>query len=125
MKKVNGIAKEAIEFIIEVSKSSYPHEFAGLLQTDENNVISDIIIVPGTESGERSALFNLFMLPNISSVGSVHSHPSGVVMPSSADLQMFGRTGNYHIIIGYPYDLNSWKCFNSAGEERDLKVIDS
>lgn len=123
MKRMKGIARETLEFILEVSKSSYPNEFAGLLQA-EDGIISEVLVLPGTESGESSALLKLFMMPNISTVGSVHSHPGGIIRPSAADLQMFGKTGNYHIIAGYPYDVRSWKCFNAEGEERELQIID-
>jgi proteasome lid subunit RPN8/RPN11 len=123
MKKIRGIARETLEFILEVSKSSYPNEFAGLLQV-EDGIITEVLFLPGTESGDSSAMLKLFMMPNISTVGSVHSHPRGIIKPSVADLQMFGKTGHYHIIVGYPYDLQSWKCFNAEGEERDLKIIE-
>jgi len=123
MIKIKGIARETLKFIMEVSKSSYPNEFAGLLQA-ENGIITEVLFLPGTESGETSAMLRLFMMPNISTVGSVHSHPGGMIKPSTADLQMFGKTGHYHIIVGYPYDLQSWKCFNAQGEERELQVIE-
>ncbi|MCC7576041.1 MAG: Mov34/MPN/PAD-1 family protein [Methanomethylovorans sp.] len=124
MKIIKGISRDTLRFILEVSRSSYPNEFAGLLQA-KDGIITEVLILPGTESGESSALLHLFMMPNISTVGSVHSHPRGIIKPSSADLQMFGRTGNYHIIAGYPFDLQSWKCFNSDGEERELQIIDA
>ncbi|WP_370573901.1 Mov34/MPN/PAD-1 family protein [Methanomethylovorans sp.] len=123
MKRIKGIDRGTLEFILEVSKSSYPNEFAGLLKA-EDGIITEVLVLPGTESGETSALLKLFMMPNISTVGSVHSHPRGIIKPSTADLQMFGKTGNYHIIAGYPYDLQSWKCFNAEGDERDLQIID-
>ncbi|MGB3908074.1 MAG: Mov34/MPN/PAD-1 family protein [Methanomethylovorans sp.] len=123
MRKIKGISRDTLRFILEVSRSSYPNEFAGLLQA-EDGIIIDVLILPGTESGKSSALLRLYMMPNISTVGSVHSHPGGSIKPSSADLQMFGRTGNYHIIAGYPYDLQSWACFNAKGEEQELQIID-
>lgn len=123
MKRIKGISRETLEFILEVSRSSYPNEFAGLLQA-EAGIITEVLFLPGTESGESSALLRLFMMPNISTVGSVHSHPRGMIKPSTADLQMFGKTGNYHIITGYPYDLQSWKCFDAEGKERDLQILE-
>lgn len=123
MKRIKGISRETLEFILEVSRSSYPNEFAGLLQA-EAGIITEVLFLPGTELGESSALLRLFMMPNISTVGSVHSHPRGMIKPSTADLQMFGKTGNYHIITGYPYDLQSWKCFDAEGKERDLQILE-
>ncbi len=117
------IAKDTLSFILEVSKSSAPREFAGLLSA-EGSVITDVVIVPGTESGEESAVMQLFMLPSIPTIGTVHSHPSGNRKPSRADLELFGRKGKYHIIAGAPYDMSSWTCYNNKGEPVRLEVID-
>ncbi|MCZ7397137.1 MAG: metal-dependent protease of the PAD1/JAB1 superfamily, partial [Candidatus Methanoperedens sp.] len=62
------IARDALSFILEVSKSSAPREFAGMLQATDD-IITDVVIVPGTESSDESAVMKLFMLPNISTVG--------------------------------------------------------
>ena len=79
------IARETLQFILEVCKSSAPREFAGMLSA-ERDVITEVIIVPGTESSNESAVMQLFMLPNIYTVGSVHSHPTGDTTPSDVDL---------------------------------------
>ncbi|MGP8321275.1 MAG: Mov34/MPN/PAD-1 family protein [Methanosarcinaceae archaeon] len=121
--KIIGIAREALEFILGVSKSMSPKEFAGLLQQTEG-VITDIMILPGTESSDRNAVIKLFMMPNIKSVGSVHSHPTSNVTPSKADLRLFGKTGNHHIIVGAPYNKNSWRCYDSDGNVQNLPVLD-
>ena len=88
--KIIGIARETLEFILSVSKSSAPMEFAGLMQQTDG-VITDIMILPGTESSDRNAVIKLFMMPNIKSVGSIHSHPTSNVTPSKADLRLFGK----------------------------------
>ncbi len=49
------IARDALKFILEVSKSSAPREFAGMLSA-RDDIITDMVIVPGTESGEESAV---------------------------------------------------------------------
>ncbi len=117
------IAIDALQFILEVSKSSAPEEFAGMLQAI-GDIITDIIIVPGTESSDESAVMQLFMLPNISTVGTVHSHPSGNLRPSAADLELFDRKGMYHIIVGSPYDMSSWTCYDNKGEPILLEVVE-
>jgi proteasome lid subunit RPN8/RPN11 len=122
-KQVNGIAKDTLEFILEASRSSMPNEFAALLRTDEG-VISDVMIVPGTESSRMGALIRLYMLPNMEVVGSAHSHPTPNLMPSQQDLAMFSRTGDYHIIVGPPFDEKSWVCYNAQGFRRELPVLD-
>ena len=121
--KITGIARETLHFILEVSKSTYPNEFAGLLEA-KDGIISNVLFLPGTESGGTSAILRLFMMPNISTVGSVHSHPSSIIRPSNADLRLFRKTGNHHIIAGHPFEENNWKCFNGDGEEIELKVLD-
>jgi len=122
-KKVLGIAKDTLKFILEASRSSAPLEFAGLLQVDDD-IITEVLILPGTESSRMNALVRLYMLPNMQVAGSVHSHPSGVLRPSEPDILFFSRTGDYHIIVGPPFDERSWACYNAAGERRDLPVLE-
>ncbi len=117
------IAKDALQFILEVSKSSAPREFAGMLAAT-GDIITDIIIVPGTESSDESAVMQLFMLPNVSTVGTVHSHPSGNLKPSTTDLELFDRKGMFHIIVGAPYDASSWTCYDNKGEQVGLHVVE-
>ncbi len=122
-KNIKGIAREALEFILEVSASSYPKEFAGMLY-ETNNVITHVD-VPITHSSNVSAVMDLFTLPvNPHLVGTVHSHPSSVLTPSDADLKMFMQSGPLHIIVGYPYDMQSWICYDRGGNKRALDVLD-
>lgn len=117
------IARDTLKFILEVSRSSAPREFAGMLSA-EGDVITDVVVVPGTESSDESAVMQLFMLPNIPTVGTVHSHPSGNPTPSSVDLELFDKKGRYHIIVASPFTLSSWVCYNSKGEPAKLEVVD-
>jgi len=120
---ITAIARETLNFILSVSKSSYPKEFAGMLYAD-NGVITRVD-VPLTQSSNVSAVMNLFMLPvNPHLIGSVHSHPSGNMNPSSTDIKMFMQNGDYHIIVGYPYDMKSWICYDRVGNRRHLDVLD-
>ncbi len=117
------IARDTLKFILEASKSSSPNEFAGMLSAT-GDVITDVVLVPGTESSEESAVMQLFMLPNISTVGTVHSHPSGNRKPSTDDLELFDRKGSYHIIVGSPFNELTWTCYNNKGEQVRLEVVD-
>lgn len=121
--KVKGIARDTLKFILEASRSSMPEEFAGLLQA-EDGVITEVLILPGTESSRMSALIRLYMLPNMQVAGSAHSHPSSNIRPSQQDLLFFTRTGDYHIIAGPPFDETSWACYDALGEKRDLPILD-
>ncbi len=120
---ITAIARETLNFILSVSKSSYPKEFAGMLYAD-NGIITRVD-VPLTQSSDVSAVMNLFMLPvNPHLIGSVHSHPSGDMTPSATDMKMFMQNGDYHIIVGYPYDMKSWVCYDRVGKRRNLDVLD-
>lgn len=122
-KNIRGIAREALEFVLEVSASSHPKEFAGMLY-ETNNIITHVD-VPITQSSNVSAVMDLFMLPvNPHLIGTVHSHPNGVLTPSDADIKLFMQSGSYHIIVGCPYDMQSWTCYDRGGNIRPLEVLD-
>ncbi len=123
MENVRGIAKETLNFILGASKNTAPNEFAGLLR-EENGIIIDVLILPGTESSDRNAVIKLFMMPNVESTGSVHSHPGPSARPSKEDLRLFDKTGNCHIIVASPYDEESWVCYSRDGQIIDLPVLD-
>ncbi len=117
------IARETLEFILEVCRSSAPLEFAGMLLS-QGDVITEVVIVPGTVSSDENAVMQLFMLPNIHTVGTVHSHPSGNRIPSGTDLELFDKKGIIHIIVGAPYDLTSWTSYNKYGMPVKLDIVD-
>jgi proteasome lid subunit RPN8/RPN11 len=121
--QIKGIARDTLSFILEASKSMAPDEFAGLFQ-EKDGIITEVLILPGTESGNTSAVLRLYMMPNIKAAGSVHSHPGPNRKPSQADLNLFSKTGNCHIIVGRPYDNNSWTCYDREGKVRELQVLD-
>jgi len=128
-----GIARETMEFILEASEETHPNEYMGFLRADdarkldldrEGHVITDVLVIPGTESNPVSASVRSHMKPNdMRSVGSVHSHPNGVLRPSAADLATFGQ-GEVHIIVGAPYGWGDWKAFDNDGRPRTLDVLD-
>ncbi|VUT25686.1 MAG: hypothetical protein MASP_01109 [Candidatus Methanolliviera sp. GoM_asphalt] len=123
-KRIEGIARSTMMFILEASKSSHPKEFVGLLRGEEG-IIKEVLLVPGTHSSGRGALMDLYNIPmGISVVGTVHSHPSGNFTPSDADLHLFRRKGFVHIITGYPYSKDSWGAYDSRGEKVDIQVVE-
>ena len=64
------------------------------------------------------------MLPvDLGVSGTVHSHPSGALHPSDADLKLFRGWGRRHIILGYPYGSGSWRAYDGNGRETTLSVI--
>ena len=122
-RKIWGIEEDVLDMINEAAKDTYPNEFLATLRA-EKGVVTEILLLPGTLSGERSGTFHLNMLPiDLSVVGTVHSHPSFSNMPSEADISLFGRFGNTHIITCIPFDKGSWKAYNYNGEEVELEVV--
>ncbi|MCJ2511998.1 MAG: Mov34/MPN/PAD-1 family protein [Candidatus Thermoplasmatota archaeon] len=123
-KRARAIKKETIEMILEASRDVYPNEFGAILRAEEG-VITEIMLLPGTLSGSRSAIFQLHMLPiDFTVVGTVHSHPSGSISPSGADVALFQKFGYIHIITGVPFNEDSWRAFDLYGEPVDLEVVD-
>ncbi len=125
MRKIRGIERECLELIKESARSSHPNEFAGLLSVgDDKAIISEIVLLPGTISGSRHAMYQLTMAPvDYSIVGTVHSHPSPHPIPSEADIHLFQKYGRVHLIIAMPYDDASWRAYDFKGERIELEVV--
>jgi proteasome lid subunit RPN8/RPN11 len=121
------IIQKCLDLIFESSKSSFPQEFGALLRVDRvnKNTIIEVVLLPGTISGDSHAIFHLHMLPvDFSVVGTVHSHPSSIARPSEADLDLFSHFGRIHIIVGVtPFGGVSWKTYDYAGNEVSVEII--
>ena len=125
MEKISSILKETLDLVIECSKDQHPCEFAAALRA-ENGVITEIMPVPGSISGEEHAILPMHMLPPDRSIcGVIHSHPIPDASWSDEDLHLFGKFGHLHIIIAYPYSRDSWKAYNQKGESVHLDVVDT
>ena len=132
--RVLGIAEDTLSFALEAARDAHPNEFLGILRGTPSTefdlvhkdglVVTEMLVIPGTETGPVSASLQTSQIPNDNrTVGSVHSHPNGVLQPSDEDLGTFGR-GQVHIIIGAPYERDCWRTFDRQGEPRDLDVLD-
>ncbi|MFQ3284292.1 MAG: proteasome lid subunit RPN8/RPN11 [Natronomonas sp.] len=127
-----GIADDALQLALQASEDAHPNEYMGQLRGQdartvgldrEGTVITDVLLAPGTKTNPTSAEFNPSYMPNdLNSIGSVHSHPNGVLRPSDADLATFSR-GRVHIIVGAPYGRSDWRAFDSEGKPTDLDVV--
>ena len=123
LKDVHSIDKAVLKMIFAASKETYPREFMGLLRA-EKGVITELILLPGTTSGDSHAIFYRHMLPiDFSIIGTAHSHPSSSPNPSKADKHLFQRYGRVHIISARPYSIKTWKAYDHKGMERELRVI--
>ena len=120
------VKRSVLDLIMESAKSTFPNEFGGFLRVDldRKDTINEIVLLPGTVSGESHAIFKLNMLPiDFSIVGTVHSHPSVSFYPSEADTFLFSKYGKIHMIVAYPFTSNSWKTYDHKGKKIDVKVI--
>lgn len=120
-----GIKRETLKLIFELAKES-EGEFGAVLIA-EKGVINEVMLLPGTIRGDEHVIFSLHQMPfdiKLRNVGIVHSHPSYSNRPSSADLQMFSHFGNTNIIVAYPYNEKTWKCYDLNGNEVKLEVVD-
>jgi proteasome lid subunit RPN8/RPN11 len=122
-KGIWGIRARTLRMILEASRETYPNEFSATLRA-EDGIINEVLLLPGTLQGQTSAILRLHMLPiDYTVVGSVHSHPSGVIEPSDADLQLFEKFGKVHIIVGSPFDMRSWRAFDFRGDVIRIEVV--
>lgn len=117
------VPKGLIDGIIEYFKESYPNEAILLLRGSVKGnraCVESIVIPPFAKGGRRAAFFNASMLPaGMGIIGSVHSHPSGVALPSAEDL-IYGY-GPVIMIVGYP---DRVRAFDKNGLELRIVVED-
>ncbi len=123
VRRVDGILRKTLRMILEASRDIYPREFGAFLRAEEG-LITELVMIPGTVSGRRHAIFQTWMLPpNVGVVGTVHSHPSGVYRPSDEDRMLFSNFGGLHIIVGHPFTEQTWAAWTSKGERYDLRIV--
>lgn len=119
-----AIQRRCLDAALACARSALPNEFGGILRADEPGTISELLLLPGTTAGRRHANFQLQMLPvDLGVSGTVHSHPSGALHPSEADLTLFRRWGRRHLILGAPYGPGSWRAYDGNGAEVHLEVV--
>ncbi len=118
-----AIEREVIEAINESARYSLPNEFLCLLRS-EKGVIIELVLLPGTISGESHGILDVNMAPiSFGVVGSAHSHPGTCNRPSDADRGFFNSMGGIHIITCEPFNSRSWKAYNSSGDHIDVDVV--
>ena len=117
------IRKELLDGIFGLCREHHPREILGLLRV-EGNIVMEFILPPGALTSTSSGVFFPSRIPfDLTLKGTVHSHPSGNPYPSSKDLESIFKKMQFHFIIGYPYNLNSTKCFDRNGHEIIFKII--
>lgn len=123
-RRITRITRDVLDLVYESARGWHPNEFAATLRA-EGDTITEIVLVPAMEGGERHAILPLFNLPSAdaSLVGTVHSHPGPSAMPSDADLQLFRHYGRVHIIVHEPYDARTWRAYDHDGRPVRLEVV--
>ncbi|MCL2607149.1 MAG: Mov34/MPN/PAD-1 family protein [Methanomassiliicoccaceae archaeon] len=124
MKKIRALSWDLIDGVNESARACYPQEFICLLRQNDG-VVDEMVLIPGTIYGDSHAFINMWMSPiNLDISGTVHSHPGYSNEPSDDDLIFFSSWGGVHIITCQPYDRSSWKAYDSAGRELNLEMVD-
>ena len=123
MNKIKGVSIDFIDGFNESAKSCYPDEFLCMVrQTD--GVVDEMVLLPGTVFGDSHSFLSEWMSPiDFSIAGTAHSHPGYSNEASDDDLSLFANMGGIHFITCQPYDRQSWKAYNSKGEEVELEII--
>jgi proteasome lid subunit RPN8/RPN11 len=120
-----SIDKELLEAILEGARRLYPRETILLLRGRKNKKsihINDLVVPPLASYGRGFSSLPLHMLPmDFSIVGTAHSHPSGNVTPSTADLNH--SFGMILLITGFPFkNEENVAVYNRNGEKLTLQV---
>jgi proteasome lid subunit RPN8/RPN11 len=100
-----NISQDLLQTIFEGAKSLYPRETILMLRGEKKKnliAVTELIVPPLANYGRGFANVRLHMLPmDFSIVGTAHSHPSGNLTPSHADLNHF--FGPILMIVGFPF----------------------
>ena len=120
-----SISAELLDSIFEGAKRLYPKETFLLLRgkKSKNEIhVSELVVPPLAVYGYGFANLPFHMLPmDFSVVGTVHSHPSGNIRPSSVDLNHF--FGRILMIVGFPFaSAQNVGVYDSKGERLQLQI---
>jgi proteasome lid subunit RPN8/RPN11 len=120
-----SIDHELLMTIFEGARRLCPRETILLLRGKKKKnmiTISELVVPPLANYGQGFAQIRLHMLPmDFSIVGTAHSHPSGNLSPSPADLNHF--IGVVLMIVGFPFkDEKNVAIYNRAGEKLAIQV---
>jgi len=120
-----SMSAELLDSIFEGAKRLYPKETFLLLRgkKSKNEIrVSELVVPPLVVYGYGFANLPFYMLPmDFSVVGTVHSHPSGNIKPSSVDLNHF--FGRVLMIVGFPFaNAQNVAVYDSHGEKLQLQI---
>ena len=120
-----SISQELLDAIFESARRLYPRETILLLRGEKKKKsikVSELIVPPLATYGQGFANIPLHMLPiDFSIVGTVHSHPSGTLTPSTTDLNQF--FGSILMVVGFPFtDERNVAVYYHGGEKLTLQA---
>jgi proteasome lid subunit RPN8/RPN11 len=118
---------ELLDSIFEGARRLYPKEVFLLLRGEkikDEIRVTDLIVPPLAVYGYGFANLPFHMLPaDFSIVGTVHSHPSGNISPSSVDINHF--FGRILMIVGYPFaGRENVAVYDSKGQIVPLQLLE-
>lgn len=121
------LKRSVIENLLSYARGLHPRESILLLRgkvSKDEIFIKDTVIPPFATHGKGFSAFPLHTLPiDFSIIGVAHSHPSGVLAPSTNDLNRF--YGKVMVIVAFPYHSErDIAVFNREGKTLGFKVID-
>ena len=119
------IDEKLLQTVLEGARRLYPKEMILILRGEKKKgfvKISELVVPPLATYGSNFANIPLHMLPmDFSIVGTVHSHPSGNLTPSTADLNR--GFGIILMIVGFPFeDERNVAVYKRDGEKLALHV---
>jgi proteasome lid subunit RPN8/RPN11 len=122
-----SMSAELLDSIFEGAKRLYPKETFLLLRGKKGKGtirVLELVVPPLAVYGYGFANLPFHMLPmDFSVVGTVHSHPSGNINPSSVDLNHF--FGRVLMIVGFPFaSAQNVAVYNSHGEKLQLQITE-
>jgi len=117
---------DLLDSIFEGARRLFPRETFLLLRgkkRKEEIIVTDLVVPPLAVYGYGFANLPFHMLPmDFSIVGTVHSHPSGNLNPSTIDLNHF--FGRILMIVGFPFvNLQNAVVYDSKGEKLTLQIL--
>ncbi|MEM0117791.1 MAG: hypothetical protein QXV32_05035 [Conexivisphaerales archaeon] len=121
------LTRQLVDSILSYSKEKHPDEMLLLLRGKKKGkdiILYQAVFPPFTYSNWHSATYNPLHLPiDFTIMATAHSHPSGVKLPSHADL--LHPYGRYMLISGFPYEgPEDIAAFDSKGNSMNWSVTD-
>jgi proteasome lid subunit RPN8/RPN11 len=122
------IESDVVKSILVYAQGIHPREGILLLRgriKGNSIMINDLWIPPQAVHGAGFSSFPIYRLPfDRSIIGTVHSHPSGSINPSTVDLNHF--YGGIMAITCFPYASEKHIAFyNREGEQIPHRIIES